>query len=193
LPLARQSGHIVDDDLSLALASADLATRLPAVDRAAHDPARYAASVVALIAMYPAESYFIFERLGRFAPHAIRPLRSLLDSTDELAVRRTCTLALAHMGAPVDITILTDAIHARSDDQELACRALSRANARETLPFLAAELGDTSPTETWRAVALIDCIHALGGRVAPSEAERLTRGDVDPQLRHRFKPAGTAT
>jgi hypothetical protein len=163
-----------EDELSDALQSPDLQTRLEAVERAALDPARYAKSVVALIPQFPGEAYFIFERVGYFGVEIVPHLVALAESNRDEHVRLFAALGLARFKRVLDRTTLLNAIRHRSEYQGLACQALVWLGSVEFLPSLLDELRVTSPVADWnRLVSLVNAIESLGGKIPMSERERL--------------------
>jgi len=163
-----------EDELNNALQSADLETRLAAVERAALDPVRYAERVVALIPQFPHEAYFILECIGRFGGEIVPHLLALAESNGDEQVRLFTALGLAHFKQALDNTILINAIRNRSEFQYLACRALAWLRSYEFLPILLDELRVTSPVADWdRLVCLVSTIEELGGEIPISQRERL--------------------
>lgn len=180
-----------EDELNAALQSADLETRLAAVERAAVDPVRYAKRIVALIPQFPHEAYFILERIGRFGNEIVPHLLALAESNRDEHVRLIVTLGLAHFKQALDNTILINAIRNRSEYQYLACRALAWLRSDDFLPILLDELHVTSPVAEWdRLACLVSAIEELCGEIPTSERERLIA--TGPPLTKALLDAKTA-
>lgn len=157
------------------LQSADIATRVTAIERASHEPEKYAESVVALIPRFPNEAYFVLERVGRFGNAIIPHLAALEASSKDKELRLYAILGLAHFNCEVDCAPLLEAIHTRSDWEALACMALVHLWKPEFLPDLLKELRTTLPDKDWNRVeTLIRTIEELGGEIPTSEMDRLS-------------------
>jgi hypothetical protein len=175
------------DKILIALETGDLQMRLAGVERAADDPSRYVEPVVALIERFPSDSYFILERIGRFGTAAVPYLQALARSTANEEVKLACTLGLAHFQAPIDLEILTDAIHNQSTYQHLACRALAWLKATPAIPMLLKELSGTDPSDGWRVVSLVNSIRELGGALPGDEVTRLNCADAPLEVTALFE------
>jgi hypothetical protein len=168
---------MTDDELDRALESPDLETRVGAIERAAHDPTKYAHRVAALIPRFPDEAYFVLERVHRFGSAIVPSLVELAKSTPSDLIRLLATLGLAKLRQPVDTEILFRAIRERSDYQYLACVAFIWLGDKGALPELLSELHKTSAASDWdRTVSLINSIETLGGSIPRSERDRLIAG-----------------
>ena len=165
---------MVEDELFSKLQSADLETRMAAVNRASSNPSKYAKHVAALISKFPDDACFILEHVDRFGDAIIPHLVSLAKSNDKKQIKVLAELGLAHFRKVVDKTILVDSIRCRSRYQCLACKALAWLGSDDVLPSLLEELRTTSPISEWdRLISLTDAIKTLGGEIPESESKRL--------------------
>jgi len=183
----------VRHELTMALASPNLETRIRALeDAAAEDPEAYAALAVQQLDAYPQDGYFVLERIGRFGRAVVPCLRALKAATRSPEVLLLSILGLAHFKevAEPDMAVLIAAIHARSEYQHLACRAVSSLGLVSAGPALLTALRETDPDEHDRLQSLVQAIGQLGIEIPNDEIERLTPPDAPPWIVSLFSPGG---
>jgi hypothetical protein len=179
------------ENLSVAMKSANLETRILALEQAAAEDAEtYAKAAVLQIADFPEDGYFVLERIGRFGTAVVPHLRALETVTQDATIRLLCTLALADFNVPLNIEMLFRAIHERSEYENLACRALASLDVRSSVPWLVEEMAKTEVTAEWRLVSLVDAIRRLGGVIPSEEIRRLSQPNVSSSVRNFFEREG---
>jgi topoisomerase IA-like protein len=174
---AEEANVSLRHELVVALADPHQGTRVRALEAAAAEaPEAYAALAVQLLGAYPQDGYFVLERIGRFGPAVVPPLRALKAATTNPEVVVLSTLALAHFRemAEPDAELLLAAIHERSEYQHLASRALSSLGVASAGPALLAELRATGTDEHDRLTSLVPALRQLDITIPPDEIRRLT-------------------